>query len=319
MSVTSDFPPFGEAVSEMAPGKTNPRQEASNDMRECVERILRTDARVPVSTYRVQMHKDFNFAQAQEIVGYLKKLGISDFYSSPIFEARPGSMHGYDVTRHDRLNPELGGDEGFESFSGELKRQGLGLLLDIVPNHMGVGNDSIWWQDVLENGHSSQYSEFFDIDWKPLKPALRNKLLLPILGDQYGAELERKHIQLSIKDGRPRIHYYDHTMPVAPRSVHLIFDQTGGGSHPLPQFFFELLQQIDKLPPHETSSDELREKRQKRLKELLPALREALRSEEMQPVIKHALETINGIEGDPHSFDRLHRPLDPQPHRLASW
>src|SRR5277367_2433543 len=228
-------------------------------------------------------------------------------------------MHGYDVTRHDRLNPELGGAEGFASFSAELERQGLGLLLDIVPNHMGVGNDSVWWQDVLENGHASQYSEYFDIDWKPLKPALRNKLLLPILGDQYGAELERKHIQVSSEDGHPRIHYYDHTMPVAPRTIHLIFDQAGGGTSVLPQFFFELLQQIDKLPPHETSSDELREKRQKRLQELLPALLEALRSEEMQPVIKHALESINGIEGDPHSFDRLHRLLDAQPYRLASW
>src|SRR6201996_5423682 len=254
MSVTSDFPPFGEAMSEMAPGKTNPRQEASNDMRECVERILRTDARVPISTYRVQMHKGFSFADAQNIVGYLKRLGISDFYSSPIFEARPGSMHGYDVTRHDRLNPELGGEEGFASFSAELERQGLGLLLDIVPNHMGVGNDSIWGQDVLENGHASRYSEYFDIDWKPLKPALRNKLLLPILGNQYGTELENKHIQVSIENGRTRVHYYDHVMPVAPRTVHMIFDQFDGGPNPLPQFFRDLLQEIDELPPHETAN-----------------------------------------------------------------
>jgi (1->4)-alpha-D-glucan 1-alpha-D-glucosylmutase len=319
MSVADQISPPSEAVPEQSQPKPNPRQEASNEVKECVERVLHTDARVPVSTYRVQMHKGFPFADAQNIIGYLKKLGVGDFYSSPIFEARPGSMHGYDVTRHDRLNPELGGEEGFASFSAELQRQGLGLLLDIVPNHMGVGNDSIWWQDVLENGHASRYAEYFDIDWKPLKSALRNKLLLPILGDQYGSELERKHIQVSLEDGRPCIHYYDHTMPVAPRTVHLIFDHPGGGSSPLPQFFFELVQQIDKLPPHETSSDELREKRQKRLGELLPALREALRSEEMQPVIQHALESINGSEGDPHSFDRLHRLLDAQPYRLASW
>ena len=231
-----DFP-SERPVPEPAQVKANPRQEASNEMRECVERVLHTDARVPVSTYRLQMHKGFSFADAQNIVGYLKQLGVGDIYSSPIFEARPGSMHGYDLTRHDRLNPELGGEEGFASFSAELQRQGLGLLLDIVPNHMGVGNDSIWWRDVLENGHASRYAEYFDIDWKPLKPALRNKLLLPILGDQYGAELERKHIQVSIDDGRLRIHYYDHTMPVAPRTVHPIFDQAGGGTGPLPQFF----------------------------------------------------------------------------------
>ena len=318
MAVTSDFPSASVAVPEPAPVKANPRQEASNEMRECVERVLHTDARVPVSTYRMQMHKDFTFADAQAIVGYLHKLGIGDFYSSPIFEARPNSMHGYDVTRHDRLNPELGGNEGFASFSAELQRQGLGLLLDIVPNHMGVGNDSIWWQDVLENGHASRYSEYFDIDWKPLKAALRNKLLLPILGNQYGTELESKHIQVSMEDGLPLIHYYDHTMPVAPRTVHLIFDQANGGN-PIPQSFRDLLEEIDQLPPHETSNDDLREQRRARLAELLPRLREALRSAEMQPVIQPALATINGIEGDPHSFDRLHLLLDAQPYRLASW
>jgi (1->4)-alpha-D-glucan 1-alpha-D-glucosylmutase len=314
MSATSHLSSSEVALPERVAVKANPRQEASNEMRECVERVLHTDARVAVSTYRVQMHKDFNFADAQAIIGYLKQLGIGDFYSSPIFEARPNSMHGYDVTRHDRLNPEIGGNEGFENFSAELQRQGLGLLLDIVPNHMGVGNDSIWWQDVLENGHASQYSEFFDIDWKPLKPALRNKLLLPILGNQYGAELESKHIQLSIEDGRPLIHYYDHTMPVAPRTVHLIFD-----AEQIPQYFRELLQQIDQLPPHETTNDDLREQRRERLAQLLPELRSALRSPELQPVIQNALETINGIEEDPHSFDRLHTLLDAQPYRLASW
>jgi (1->4)-alpha-D-glucan 1-alpha-D-glucosylmutase len=319
MSVTSDFPSESISVPETSTAKTNQRQEASNEMRSCVEQVLHTDARVPISTYRAQMNKDFNFAHAQAIVGYLRQLGIGDFYSSPIFEARPGSMHGYDVTRHDRFNPELGGEEGFEKFSAELGRQGLGLLLDIVPNHMGVGNDSIWWQDVLQNGHASQYSEFFDIDWEPLKPALCNKLLLPILGDQYGAELESKHIQVSIEDGRARIHYYEHTMPVAPRTVHLIFAEHDGGAHPLPQSFRELLDRIEQLPPHETTNDILRERRREELAELLPKLQNSLRSEAMQPAIKHALQTINGVEGDPQSFDRLHLLLDAQPYRLASW
>ncbi len=309
-------------TSAVAPGpvaaKTSQRQDASNEMRECVERVLHSDARVPASTYRVQMHKDFTFADAQAIAGYLKQLGIGDFYSSPIFEARPGSMHGYDVTRHDRLNPELGGQEGFASFSAELERQGLGLLLDIVPNHMGVGNDSIWWQDVLENGHASRYSEYFDIDWKPLKPALRNKLLLPILGDQYGAELESKHIQVSIEDGRPLVHYYDHTMPVAPRTVHLMFP-VEAGADPTPRWFRELLERIERIPPHETSEGKLRELRQAELSELLPKLRDALRSVEMQPVIEKALKSINGLEGDAQSFNRLHLLLDSQPYRLASW
>ena len=265
------------------------------------------------------MHKNFTFADAAGIAGYLRQLGIGDFYSSPIFEARPGSMHGYDVTRHDRLNPEIGGADGFASFSAELQRQGLGLLLDIVPNHMGVGNDSIWWQDVLENGHASQYSEYFDIDWKPLKAALRNKLLLPILGDQYGAELEARHIQVSIDDGRPLIHYYDHTMPMAPRTLPILFDELNPADPPIPESLRALLRQLRDIPPHETSDDELRERRRTQLVELLPQLREELRSAEMQPINQHALEAINGIEGDPHSFDRLHLLLDAQPYRLASW
>src|SRR3984885_6461744 len=105
----------------------------------CIHSLLQTDVRVPVATYRAQMHRGFTFDQAAAVVPYLQRLGMGDFYASPIFEARPGSMHGYDVTRHDRLNPELGGAEGFASFSAELERKGLGLLLDIVPNHMGVG------------------------------------------------------------------------------------------------------------------------------------------------------------------------------------
>jgi (1->4)-alpha-D-glucan 1-alpha-D-glucosylmutase len=305
--------PIADESQKVSP---NPRQEAAGELRECVERVLHTDARVPVSTYRVQMHKDFTFTQAAAIAGYLKKLGIGEFYSSPIFEARPGSMHGYDVTRHDRLNPEIGGDEGFQSFSAELQRQGLGLLLDIVPNHMGVGNDSIWWQDVLENGHASQYSEYFDIDWKPLKPAMRDKLLLPILGDQYGAELEAKHIQLSIEDGRARIHYYDHSMPVAPRTVSMIFDHMG---EPMPEPLQEVMARIHELPPHETIDESLREERRAQLEVLLPRLEEILRSPEMQPLIARALTAINGSENDPHSFDQLHRLLDAQPYRLASW
>ena len=166
----------------------------------CILALLETDARVPVATYRAQMHRDFTFDQAAGIVPYLQQLGMGDFYASPIFEARPGSTHGYDVTRHDRLNPELGGSERFASFADTLRRHEIGLLLDIVPNHMGIGKDAIWWQDVLENGHASRYANYFDIDWSPLKEEMRDKLLLPILGNQYGEELEAKHIQVVARE-----------------------------------------------------------------------------------------------------------------------
>lgn len=281
--------------------------------------ILSREARAPRSTYRLQMHRNFRFADALPILDYLHQLGIGDLYSSPVFEARPGSMHGYDVTRHDRFNPELGGEEGFEQLSAELERKGMGLLLDIVPNHMGVGNDSVWWQDVLENGRASAYSDFFDIDWNPLKPAMRNKLLLPILGNQYGIELENKKIQIAIQGGRAVVQYYDHTMPVAPRPLAILFREQDDAANGVPQDFRNLLKQLPEIPPHETTDEELRSDRRARLNPLMQELRAALASPQMQSAIQKTLEDINGIAGYPATFDRLHQLLEAQPYRLALW
>ncbi len=295
-------------------------------MNDCVSKILDADVRIPVSTYRVQMHKDFTFEDAQKIVPYLNELGVGDFYSSPIFEARPGSMHGYDVTRQDKLNPELGGEPKFAPFSAALKDAGMGLLLDIVPNHMGVGNDTKWWQDVLENGHASEYNDFFDIDWDPLKPELKNKLLLPILGGQYGDELEAKHIQLVIDDGKPFVQVFDHRMPVAPRTIPMIFYRGALGSIPsheeaddIPEDLYELLRSLSHIPPHETTNPSLRAQRAAQLKELLPPLHTLLGSAKLKPFIEKALAKINGVEGNMATFDQLHELLEAQPYRLALW
>jgi (1->4)-alpha-D-glucan 1-alpha-D-glucosylmutase len=296
-------------------------------MTDCVKTILHADARIPVSTYRVQMHHGFTFKDAQQIIPYLRELGIGDFYSSPIFEARPGSMHGYDVTRHDRLNPELGGEPAFNDFSSALQAAGMGLLLDIVPNHMGVGNDTTWWQDVLENGHASEYAEYFDIDWDPLKPELKNKLLLPILGSQYGDELEAKHIQVVIDDGKPYVQVFDHRMPVAPRTIPMIFYRGPVGSMPdrsedprnMPAELYETLRSLTHIPPHESTDPSLRAQRSEQLRELLPRLHDLLRSPAAQPFLNNSLETINGVEGKMSSFDQLHELLEAQPYRLALW
>ncbi|HEX4037541.1 MAG TPA: malto-oligosyltrehalose synthase [Acidobacteriaceae bacterium] len=286
---------------------------------ECIERIPDAEARAPLSTYRVQLHAGFTFADAAAIVPYLKQLGIADFYGSPIFEARPGSMHGYDVTRHDRLNPELGGEEGFARFAARLKEQGMGLLLDIVPNHMGVGNDSLWWQDVLENGRASQYASYFDIDWDPLNPDMKDKLLLPILGGQYGDELEARRIQLELADGRLWVRYFEHRVPIAPRSTPTIFQNQELDELGVPQSFRDILRETAHIPPHDTTDPALSAQRRQQLAELRPRLEAALRSPEMQPAIARALERINGREGDPRSFDRLHELLEQQPWRLAFW
>jgi (1->4)-alpha-D-glucan 1-alpha-D-glucosylmutase len=296
-------------------------------MNDCVEDILNAEVRVPQSTYRVQMHKGFTFEDATDILAYLKELGIGDFYSSPIFEARPGSMHGYDVTNHGRLNPELGGSEGFEKFSAALKQAGMGLLLDIVPNHMGVGNDTKWWQDVLENGHASEYADYFDIDWDPLKPELKNKLLLPILGGQYGDELEAKHIQVVIEGGKPYVQVFDHRMPVAPRTISMIFFRSAIGSVPpwgegadaMPEELYELLRGLAHIPPHESTDPGLRSQRHDQLAELLPQLYRLLDTAELKPLVERALEKINGVGGQMSSFDALHELLEVQPYRLALW
>jgi (1->4)-alpha-D-glucan 1-alpha-D-glucosylmutase len=287
--------------------------------RPCVEKVLRQEPRAPTSTYRIQLHSKFTFACAEAIVPYLRDLGIGDFYSSPFFEARPGSMHGYDVTNHDRLNPELGGAKGFASLSGALKAAGMGLLLDIVPNHMGIGNGSPWWQDVLENGRSSRYASYFDIDWDPAKPDMWNKLLLPILGKQYGEELESKNIQVRIADGRPFIQYFEHNMPVAPRMIPRIFPQEKDVEFGVPQSFRDLLKELAHIPPHEATDPKLVAQRRVQLDEIRPRLKRALLSAELQPAIARALETINGEAGNPRSFDQLHDLLDAQPYRLAFW
>ncbi|HSB52132.1 MAG TPA: alpha-amylase family glycosyl hydrolase, partial [Dissulfurispiraceae bacterium] len=140
--------------------------------------------RIPVSTYRLQLNHLFRFSDARKIVPYLRELGISDVYLSPYFRAQKGSMHGYDITDPTQLNPEIGSQDDFDAFVDELRRHGMGQLLDIVPNHMCVkSTENMLWMDVLENGPSSLYACVFDIDWHPVKEELKNKVLLPILGD----------------------------------------------------------------------------------------------------------------------------------------
>ncbi len=294
---------------------TNPETSTTD----CLQTTLNTDARVPGSTYRLQMHEKFTFEDAAAIVPYLQKLGITDAYLSPIFEARPHSMHGYDVARHDCLNPELGGEAGFAPFAASLREREMGLLLDTVPNHMGVGNASVWWQDVLENGRASEYSGYFDIDWSPLKPEMQNRLLLPILGAQYGEVLESKQLQVKFEDGRALVAYYDHLQPIAPRTLPMIFPAARDHAWGLPAGFRALLDELSTLPLHESTDPALVEQRRARLRELKPRLQAALADPALAPVLTKATEAINGQEGDARSFDALHALLEVQPYRLAYW
>ena len=171
------------------------------------------------STYRLQFHAGFTFAHATALIPYLHALGITDCYCSSYLQAVAGSLHGYDVADPTALNPEVGTEDDFRRFVEALQAHGMGQVLDVVPNHMGIARSANrWWQDVLENGPSSRYAEVFDIDWQPLKPELAHKVLLPILGDQYGTVLERGEIRLVYQDGAFCLRYFETTLPAAPRS-----------------------------------------------------------------------------------------------------
>jgi (1->4)-alpha-D-glucan 1-alpha-D-glucosylmutase len=173
---------------------------------------------IPIATYRLQLTPDFGFDAAAAIVPYLKALGITHLYASPFMKARKGSAHGYDVVDHTRINPELGGEDGFERLSQALKRHDLGLILDFVPNHVGVHfADNPWWLDVLEWGPASPHAVSFDIDWDILPYRARAGVLLPILGSSYGELLEKGEIELryDADEGSFSAWYFEHRLPIA--------------------------------------------------------------------------------------------------------
>ena len=175
---------------------------------------------VPASTYRLQIHAGFPLTAARAIVPYLARLGIGAIYTSPYFAAEPGSTHGYDVTNHNELSAEAGGAAAHAAFTDAIREAGLQHIVDFVPNHMGISTaTNPWWRDVLANGPEAPSAHFFDIDWNPFKTELRRKLLLPILGDQYGQVLERGELRLQVHDHQLTLAYFDHRLPINARDT----------------------------------------------------------------------------------------------------
>ena len=191
--------------------------------------VARQEAgRAPLATYRFQFNRGFNFRQATELVPYLRNLGISHLYASPLFEAAPGSPHGYDTCDFHQLNRWLGTNTEFEGLVAKLHQNGMSLVLDVVPNHMGVsGPWNRWWWDVLTQGQSSPYASYFDISWHSPDPRLDGKILLPVLGDRYPKLLNRGEIRLEFGDQGLLLRYSDHTFPLSPRSVMHLLESTG--------------------------------------------------------------------------------------------
>jgi (1->4)-alpha-D-glucan 1-alpha-D-glucosylmutase len=285
---------------------------------------------IPNSTYRLQFNRDFTFAQATELVHYLRELGISHCYASPYLKARPGSTHGYDIIEHSSLNPEIGDMADFERFTQTLTANGMGHILDLVPNHMGVmGADNAWWLDVLENGQTSVYANFFDIDWEPLKQDLRGKVLLPILGDRYGAVLEGGQLKLTFDaaTGEFSVYYYAHRLPIGPRQYAKLLrarahrlETRRGKSDDLVLRLQSLITAFEHLPARrEIKPEKIAERH--RDKELLKARLSRLCAEapEVLRMIQETVGQMNGVPGYPDSFEPLHELLEAQAYRLADW
>jgi (1->4)-alpha-D-glucan 1-alpha-D-glucosylmutase len=284
-------------------------------------------ATIPRATYRVQLHREFPFAAATALVPYWAGLGISHLYTSPILRARPGSQHGYDVVDHGTLNPELGTREDFDQLVAALHAHDMGLIVDIVPNHMGVlGGDNGWWLDVLENGAASQHAAYFDIEWNSTDPVLAGRVLLPILGEQYGVVLERGELQLAFapEHGSFSLHYYEHRLPIDPsryggllRNAHRRLAQRKGVAG---YALVTLAEAFEKLPAHHQHDEAACTQRLRAIPPLKERLGAAARE---HPAIAEALAAvladINGQAGSRASFDALDALIALQPWRLAQW
>jgi (1->4)-alpha-D-glucan 1-alpha-D-glucosylmutase len=175
--------------------------------------------RIPGATYRLQFNRDFPLSQATALLEYLSELGITDVYASPLFQAGTDSTHGYDVCYFGKLNAALGDADAFAVFANRAHELNMGLLVDMVPNHMGAVSSNGWWHDVLQNGSNSQYASFFDVNWNPPDPALRGKVLLPVLADEFDRVLERGDLKLERASNRFVVRYHDRTFPVDPCSL----------------------------------------------------------------------------------------------------
>src|SRR5438046_1803187 len=282
--------------------------------------------RIPISTYRLQFNRWFTFSQARAIVPYLHALGVTDAYASPYFQASPYSLHGYDITDHNKLNEAIGSRADYDAWAAELRAHSMGQILDFVPNHVGIGDSrNQWWMDVLENGPSSRYAPYFDIDWQPRKFDLRDKVLLPILSDQYGRVLERGEFQVRFEEGTFYLLYGERRLPIAPGTYRYILDigLQNLADHKEEDCYAQLQSILTALEylPKRTESDPKRITERIREKEIIKRRLERLCAEapQVHQAIEKALAQTNGKPGDARSFDTLDELLNAQSYRLAFW
>jgi (1->4)-alpha-D-glucan 1-alpha-D-glucosylmutase len=266
----------------------------------------------PSSTYRLQLHHTFTFDDAARIARYLKDLGISHVYCSPYLQAAPGSMHGYDVVDHERVNDELGGEEAFERFCQRLRELGMGQILDIVPNHMALGPHNRYWWDVLENGPSSRYADWFDIDWHSSEVRLQNKVLLPVLADQYGRILSAGEIKLERENNRFQLRYQEHLFPLAPKSLSKVLQKSANRVRDdMLNFIADSFSQLPDLESADRSIAMTRHRDKNVIYELLNRL-----CKEKRNVCESISQTLEELGNNIDELDEL---LNQQHYRLAYW
>lgn len=270
-------------------------------------------ARIPTATYRLQLHSEFGFDQASEVADYLFDLGVSHVYCSPYLQAAPGSQHGYDVVDHHKVNEELGGGEAHNRFCKHLGEVGLGQILDIVPNHMAISGrrNRLWW-DVLENGPSSRYAPYFDINWNPPDETVRNKILVPVLGDHYGRVLSRNELTVERRGADFFIKYFDQELPVAPKSLPGILTDAAAATG---SDYLAFLADSYTALPRPTATDLVSLAQRHRDKEVIRGLLDRLFNE--VPFIGETVDTqLRELSRDPAKLDAF---LERQNFRLAFW
>jgi (1->4)-alpha-D-glucan 1-alpha-D-glucosylmutase len=303
-------------------------KDAAASIKAALEEEISARRHIPHATYRLQLNSAFRFRDAQALVPYLTELGISDLYISPILQACAGSQHGYDICEYNEINAELGGSKDLASLGKELSKNKMGIVLDIVPNHMGISDArNTWWMDVLENGSSSPYAPYFDIDWNPVKSELAGKVLLPILEDQYGKVLEEGKIRLIFESGSFFIVYGSNKLPVAPRTYSSILSyrldalsKSLGPNNPHLQELQSILTALSYLPTRaEQDAEKIAERNREKevIKRRITALCEA--SAEICEAIEGTVKEFNGIVNQPQSFDHLDELISMQVYRPAFW
>ena len=283
--------------------------------------------RIPLATYRLQFNAQFRFEHARALVDYFDQLGITDIYSSPLLQARRGSLHGYDVTDPSHINSELGSEQELEAWTADLQKHQMGLLLDIVPNHMAAASENPWWMDVLEDGPGSAYASFFDIDWHPPRMNLQNKVLLPILGRPYAQTLENQELTLLFEQGGFFIQLFDAKLPVAPKTYLLVLQHQIdklqhklGPDHPAFRELGGICAAATTLPERVALSTEMagqRRMQREGLKERLWKLYQG--SPEVRTFLDENVRIFNGRKRDPASFVLLDRLLADQAYVLSYW